>query len=402
MDHLFSSKISGSTIDLTMGAPSTEVLSKLPRMFAAATHARMEQEAGTGNLFQYGPEQGILSFRRNLAQFLSAKYSDHVDEDELIVTTGATNGLSLTCSVLLDRNAVVFVENPTYFIALKLLSADHGFRIVPVPLNKDGIDTEQLEKLVKKEKEKAPIPEQGRFWSMLYTIPNFHNPTGITFKPETCQQIVRISRENEMLVMCDDVYNLLVYGDKPQFSRLKSFDRDGFVISNGTFSKILAPGVRLGWLEVPARLVPRFTKSGIFQSAGAQNNYTAGIVSTLLQNGAIEEHIGYVRDLYKERMDTMYEYLKEHLPENWTVEHPGGGCFLWIQADTDLTGFLPMLKSSGVVVLSGPQASPYTFLGREQEDTLSNCMRLAVSFHPIHLLMEACRILCEQANLFIR
>lgn len=397
MDHLFSGEINSRDLDMSVGAPGPDILCKLPEMFLRATARRMEIEAESGSLFQYGPEQGIVSFRRNLARLLADEYKSPVDEDELIVTTGATNGLFLTCSLLLDSQAVVFVENPTYFIALKILSQDLGFKVIPIPMNKDGIDTKTLEKCVKEARRKYTGSED-KFWSMLYTIPNFHNPTGISFSDSVCGEMVRISAENGMLVFCDDVYNLLTYQDKPHASRLKSLDKNNFVISNGTFSKILAPGLRLGWLEVPKCLVSRFTSSGMLVSGGSQNNYTSGIVSTLLQQGEVATHLEDLRLIYGERMHAAYKYLSENLPGSWTLVNPGGGFFLWIEADCDLTEFCSRLAEAGVNVLQGTRACPYTFIGESHEGNLSNAFRLSIAYFTLDKIVEACKVICEQAN----
>ena len=292
LEHLFSDR-DQSSLDLTIGAPGPEILAKLPPMFATGTAARMDQEAESGgNLFQYGPEQGLVSYRRSLAQFLEAEYKDPVDPDCLVLTTGATNGLFVACSLLLDRNAVIFVENPTYFIALEILSKDLGFRVVPIPMTSEGIDYKAFEEKVKEEK-MISVVDSDKFWSMLYVIPNYHNPTGITYAKATCTELLRVCQANNVLAFCDDVYNLLSYQEQPaSFARLKSLDSSdkGLVISNGTFSKILAPGLRVGWLELPRRLVAAFTGSGLLLSGGSQNNYTSGLVTSLLQSGAIQEY----------------------------------------------------------------------------------------------------------------
>ena len=292
LEHLFSSR-DPATLDLTIGAPGPEILTKLPAMFQTGTAARMDQEAGPGNLFQYGPEQGLVSYRTSLAKFLESEYKDPVDPDTLVLTTGATNGLFVTCSLLVDRQAVIFVENPTYFIALEILAKDLGFKVVSIPMTSEGIDWKTLEVKVAEEKS-AFKGDPDRFWAMLYIIPNYHNPTGISYTTATCTQILRICRENNLLAFCDDVYNLLKYNHQTsQYSRLKALDTtgDGIVISNGTFSKILAPGVRLGWLEVPRRLVASYTGSGLLLSGGSQNNYTSGIVAALLQTGTIQAQL---------------------------------------------------------------------------------------------------------------
>lgn len=399
VEHLFSCKNHNNVIDLSIGAPGPEILCKLPDMFQKATEKRMKQEQDFGNLFQYGPEQGIVSFRKNLADFLESEYESAVDIEELILTTGATNGLFLACSILLDTNAVVYVENPTYFIALKLLAGDLGFRIKPIPMDKDGIDWRELERTIQKNaKENENVKTRpGRYQSLLYIIPNYHNPTGVTYSIETCKGVLKVARDNNLLVICDDVYNLLSYNTKPVFSRLKALDKDGVVISNGTFSKFLAPGVRLGWLEVPKALVSRFIKCGVLLSGGSQNNYTSGIVCSMLQDGVIKSNLEFIRKLYGVRMNSAIEYLRENLPSGWTCFNPGGGYFLWLSADHDLVNFSDSLETAGVTVLFGERACPYSYLEEDCEQNWKNCIRLSIAYYPTEKILEACRIICNVA-----
>ena len=400
VEHLFSGKNPENRIDLSIGAPGPEILNKLPSIFQKATDKRMKQEMEFGNLFQYGPEQGIVSFRKHLSEFLESEYRSPVDMDELVLTTGATNGLFLACSVLLDTNAVVFVENPTYFIALKILAGDLGFRIKPIPLNKDGIDWKDLERQVEKETlEREGLSRRpGRYQSLLYIIPNYHNPTGVTYSQEACEGVLKVARDNNLLVLCDDVYNLLSYNSIPQFSRLKALDTDGVVISNGTFSKFLAPGVRLGWLELPKDLVPSFVNSGILLSGGAQNNYTSGIVCSMLQDGLIKSNLEFIRELYGDRMHSVVEYLRENLPSGWTCSNPGGGYFLWVEAEHDLVGFSASLAKVGVSVLDGERACPFTYLDQECSLNWKKCIRISIAYYPVEKIMEACQKICVLAK----
>lgn len=142
-------------------------------------------------------------------------------------------------------------------IALDTIKQFHTLNIVPVKLNENGVDLDSLEKLLQEKQFKSQNKE---FWAMYYTIPTYHNPTGILFSPEVCEGLIKLSRKYDFLITCDDVYNILYYKDKEAPKRLLAYDNrqdkdfKGNVISNGSFSKILGPGVRLGWLEVPPRL----------------------------------------------------------------------------------------------------------------------------------------------------
>ena len=157
---------------------------------------------------------------------------------DLVTTCGATSGLQLAATVLLARTGVVFVEDPTYFISLSIISGDLGLRVVAIPMDEEGIDVVELEEAVRREREVMGAVEEGRFWAMVYTIPNYHNPTGFTMTKERGKQLIDVASRHAMLVLCDDVYNLLSYSPPP-YSRLRALeDGQACVISNGSLSKV--------------------------------------------------------------------------------------------------------------------------------------------------------------------
>eukprot|EP00092_Neocalanus_flemingeri_P064389 GFUD01078139.1.p1 GENE.GFUD01078139.1~~GFUD01078139.1.p1 ORF type:complete len:436 (-),score=114.60 GFUD01078139.1:465-1772(-) len=399
-DSLFTGRVDDSTINFSIGAPGPSILSSLPGLFLSASSHRLS--TNLGSLFQYGPEVGIRQYRIELARFLTRRYGDKVLEDELLLTCGATNGLHLTISSLVKQGGTVFVEDPTYFIALSLLSGDMGLRVVPIRMGENGMDTEHLEEMVVKEAARnvGGVGSDGdRFWGLIYTIPTFHNPTGTTFSTKTGSRMVEIARQSGLLVFCDDVYNLLPY-HQLDYSRLKSLDTSGpgsgSVISNGTFSKILAPGVRLGWLEAPTHLVERLTQSGVLQSGGSQNNYVSGIVTSLLELGLVDQHLDNCIKVYKERMDAAVGLLEEGLPQGWRVKHPHGGYFLWLVGDHgDLGEFCQwMEKEKGIVVLLGSKASPFTYMGEVVGGNMGNCFRICIAFYDLDKIVDGCKVLC--------
>lgn len=206
-------------------------------------------------LFQYGPAAGLGDFRKALSGFLSANYKCLVDEDSLILTAGATNGMHLILTVLLNPTSLIIVDEVTYMIALESFANFPGFKVVSVPLESDGPDLEAFRKII--ETNDMPDASGGRFNCMYYTIPNHHNPTGLTFSKQKCKDLVLMSRKYNFLITCDDVYNLLNYNDNTAKLPLycldnpKDVDYKGTILSNGSFSKILAPGVRVGWLQCP-------------------------------------------------------------------------------------------------------------------------------------------------------
>jgi len=393
-DSLFSERDPSSPdlADLTIGAPGPEVLAPLPQVFLEAATHRLATD--TGGLFQYGPEVGIRAFRTELARFLTRRYGDRAVAPESLVTTcGATSGLQLAATVLLARNGVVFVEDPTYFIALSIISGDLGLKVVAIPMDEQGIDVVELEEAVRREREVMGEVGEGRFWAMVYTIPNYHNPTGLTMTRERGKQLIDVASRHDMLVLCDDVYNLLSYSPPP-YSRLRALeDGQACVLSNGSLSKVVAPGLRLGWLEGPPHLTSRLAASGYLLSGGSMNNLTSGIVTSLLSLGLLDTRLDECRQLYKARMAAATSLL-EGLPEGWSVRDPGGGYFLWVTGPTDLTTFCSRLRQEGVGVLVGARASSTS------PPSCSSSFRLSIAYYTEERISEAVRTIVAEAQGF--
>ena len=396
-DSLFSQVIGDTKINLSIGAPGPDLLSKLSPMFSEGCSNVLSR--GSDSLFQYGPETGTKLYRRELSQFLTSRYGSPVHPDQLILTTGATNGLHLAVSSLVKRGGLVFVENPTYFIALDILKKDLGLEVVPVDMTEDGVDVESLESKIKSAaggRKEELEDDDGRYWGLYYSIPTFHNPTGVTFSDSVMSRIVEISEKYKVLVICDDVYNLLPHSAEPAV-RLKSLDRAGNVISNGTFSKILCPGVRLGWLEAPPRLVSKLEQCGVLLSGGSQNHFMSGLVSDLLQSGALSANLTSAIQTYTDRMEAALSVLSQ-LSSDWRVVNPGGGYFLWLTnlAGADLDKFCCWLEvEKGVSVLRGSKACPYSYLGQKSGGCCSHSFRLSIAFYEREVIVRACNIICQ-------
>lgn len=214
--------------------------------------------------------------------------------------------------------------------------------------------------------------------------------------PAVCRGIVELSRKYDFLVLCDDVYNILHYGNKPLHSRLLSYDSRtdadyvGNVISNGSFSKIIAPGVRLGWLEVPPRVQPQLLRSGIINSGGCFNNYTAGIVGSLFELNLAQPHIARLYAAYKDRMLAVNKVLESELPKTCKCLVPSGGYFIWIRMPDHLKAseFLEYcLKHEKITFIAGPRFAV-------EEGKGEQFFRLSIAFHKKEKLVDGIIRLC--------
>lgn len=405
LDHLFDGDdsmnvYSKTYTNLSAGTPGPDILSKCIEIFREATEHRMSEERENAFLFQYGITAGQWEYRQELATFLTSHYRAPVNRADLVLTCGATHGLQLAMGTFLDPRAIIFVEDVTYMIALDAFKQYPLMRIVSVQMNKDGVDTKELEKIAAAEKSQWHHTTERPFWAMFYTIPTFHNPTGACMSEECCRQVVRISKELNLLVVCDDVYNLLYYGSEccpPK--RLFAYDDPGMstgnVLSNGTFSKIMAPGLRLGWLELPPKLAVILRDSGILRSGGSANNYVSGIVRSILELGFADKHLAFLLDVLRDRMTSLCNVLDANLPPGCVFQRPSGGYFIWIELpiNVDAAAFTKWCHvEHKVSAIHGARFDP--------NGGHANYLRLSIAFHSREKLVAAGKTLCSALREF--
>jgi len=300
-------------IDLGIGDPPFALLPlDLLRQAAEACFARADPA-----ILQYGAEQGNGYFRRALAAYLSKGFDLPVEPPNLFTTTGASSALDLLCTLYTKPGDVIFVEEPSYFLALRIF-ADHGLEVVSIQTDRDGLVIDALQ-----EELKSRLPK------LLYIIPTFQNPTGHTLSHPRRRQLADLSREYKFMVIADEVYHLLQYGSPPPEPMASYIDR-GNIISISSFSKILAPGLRLGWIQANNKIIQRLVTCGLLDSGGGMNPFTSAILREILENGKLAENITRLRSVYSKRLAAMDGSLRRHLPQ---VEYhlPQGGYFFWVR-----------------------------------------------------------------------
>lgn len=330
---------------LSVGAPSTRLLQKCAEVVQKATLALHKSEH-CPYAFQYGAEPGPFAIRSELAKFLSEHYADTVNLEDLWVNAGASQGLDFSAHTFFEPGDVAFVEEPSYFIGLKALKDDLGMRVVGVPSDQDGVMVDELEKLMMEYCNELRQPTDKKPYSaMLYCTPTFNNPTGSCLPADRCKKLIMLLRKHNVLAVCDDVYNLLSFGDdSPPPQRLFAFDHKsdadykGNVISNGSFSKVLAPGLRLGWMEVPEKARKVLKTSAYNQSGGCFNHYMSCIISVALQEGLVKEHLLMARKIYRSQCDTLCDSLDNYMPGQVSYQKPKGGYFVWVTLPPEIDG----------------------------------------------------------------
>ena len=307
------SEIPPDVIDLGVGHPAPDLLPLALLRDAAA----LRLGHGDATLLQYGFEQGDGYFREALAAFLAAQYGQPAAPDELFVTAGVSQALDLICTLYTQPGDVVFVEEPSYFLALRIF-ADHRLQVVGVPTDADGLRIDALEELLR-----------HRRPAFLYTIPTHQNPAGFTLPLARRARLVELAQQHRFLVVADEVYHLLSYGAPPP-PPLASWAATGAVLGLGSFSKILAPGLRLGWVQAAPEHVRRLVTSGLLDSGGGLNPFTSGIVRVALEQGWQEQHLLRLRTVLRRRSAALDVALHHFLGERARWRTPDGGYFYWI------------------------------------------------------------------------
>jgi 2-aminoadipate transaminase len=301
-------------ISLAGGLPDTSTFP--PDSYAALM--RTVAVDSCARALQYGPTEGFAMVKRCISKVMQAE-GMMLDPDELLVTTGGQQVIDLVCKTLIDPGDVIVAEAPTYPGAIPTFCA-YQADVVQVTMDRDGMRVEELEDTLDQ------LERSGRRPKFIYTVPNFHNPAGVTMSLNRRWELIRIAGERELLVLEDNPYGLLRYEGEP-LPTLYSLD-DEFVIYAGTFSKILSPGVRLGWAAAPGPILQKMQigKQGSDLCSSSISQY---FVSAYFDSGPWEEYVRSLVEIYRRRRDVMLDALAEHFPREAEWTHPQGGLFIW-------------------------------------------------------------------------
>jgi 2-aminoadipate transaminase len=301
-------------ISLAGGLPDTSTFP--PHSYASLMTSVSVQSCARA--LQYGPTEGFALVKSCIADVMAAE-GMRIDTDEVLVTTGGQQAIDLVCKTLVDPGDVVVAEAPTYPGAIPTFCS-YQADVVQIPMDRDGMRTEQLEATL------DALERDGRRPKFIYTVPNFHNPAGVTMSLERRRELVRIATERQLLVLEDNPYGMLRYEGEP-LPTLYSLD-DEFVIYTSTFSKILSPGVRLGWAVAPAPILEKMQvgKQGSDLCSSSISQY---FVRAYFDAGPWGDYVGSLVEIYRRRRDVMLDALAEHFPREAEWTHPQGGLFIW-------------------------------------------------------------------------
>lgn len=267
---------------------------------------------------QYSSTEGYLPLREQIAERMAAKNDIHVTADDIIVTSGSQQGLDYSGRIFLDKDDIVLIESPSYLGALNAFKTNEP-RFIEVPTDTDGMIISELEKILEKEDRVK----------MIYVIPDFQNPSSRTWSLERRKEFMKVINKYEIPVIEDNPYGELRFEGEAQ-PALKSLDTKGLVVFLGTFSKILAPGYRLGWICASPEILEKY--NFMAQAAALQASTVAQMeTAKWIEMFDLDAHVEKIVEIYKNRRDLMYNTMKETFPPEVKFAKPTGGLFLWVE-----------------------------------------------------------------------
>ncbi len=331
--------------------------------------------------FQYGPTTGMPALREAVKKYMKTK-GISFDTHDVLITTGSLQGIYIISELFLNPGDTVLAELPSFVGALTLFKSFQA-RIEAVPMDDNGIKPEAL----KQAYEKNP---HAKF---LYVIPNFHNPAGLIYNKERRKFLLDFIKEKQLILLEDDPYNELFFDNETETLTkpvLGTADTKTArqIIYAGTFSKILAPGFRLGWLILPKEIM---NKAEIIKQSldACSPNFSQVIAEAFMRQGYMHKYLEKIRPEYKIRRDLVLEAVEKYFPSCAKYVKPKGGFYLWIELPEDIsaTKVLDYAIKNGVVFVSGKSFAP--------DDSLTNAFRIAYSNVDLHQIDRGIKVIGE-------
>ena len=304
-------------ISLAAGTPAPDLLpaEQLTTIFSEGLLHERQSALG------YCPVEGLQSLRRGIAARMRTR-GVAIDVQHVLILSGSTQGIGLISRFLLNPGDEVVVEVPTYLGAINTFRA-LGARVIGVQMDNEGMRIDMLEAILAR--------RHPRF---IYTSPTFHNPTGVVLSYERRKRLLQVAKKYQIPILEDDAYGEIFFDGK-EHQPLKAMDKHEQVLYLSTYSKILAPGLRVAWLVAPPTMIERLS---LHKQVFDLNTNALGqwAVSELLQRGLMDEHVDTLRQRYQQKRDCMLQAIETHWPADIRVNHPGGGFHLWCRLPGDM------------------------------------------------------------------
>jgi len=273
-----------------------------------------------GSALQYGATEGFMPLREELAKFMALKGVTGLDPQELIVTTGSQQALDLVGKTLLEPGDVALVEAPTFLATIQCFKL-YGPKVLGVPIDEHGVRVDILEEMIKVHRPK-----------IVYLVPTFGNPSGALLSLDRRLKVLELARDTQTVIVEDDPYGDLYFGDTPPPSLLALSDQvpgsREWLVHAGSLSKVLSPGLRVGWLIAPSELLAKATMCKQFSDAHT-STFAQATAADYLQSGRMPATLNKVRSVYAQRAKTMAQCLNQSLGEKISFSQPLGGLFFW-------------------------------------------------------------------------
>src|SRR2546421_8769569 len=305
-------------ISLAAGTPAIELLpaEMLNAIFAEGLVRARQSALG------YCPVEGLLSLRRDIAMHMRNR-GVAVDAQHILILSGSTQGIGLVGRFLLNPGDEVVVEVPTYLGAIQTFRA-LGARVIGVPTDSDGMRVDLLETILARHRPR-----------LIYTLPTFQNPTGVVMSPDRRRRLLLLARRYQTPILEDDPYGEVYFDDGKRPQPLMSIDTHQQVLYLSTFSKILAPGLRVAWLAAPEPIIERLS---LHKQIFDLNTNALGqwALAEILQRNLLDDHLTMLRQHYQHKRNVMLQAIQTHWPEGVRVNTPGGGFHLWCRLPGDM------------------------------------------------------------------
>lgn len=340
----------------------------------AATNAVLDEQGRVA--LQYSSTEGFPRLREQIAERMEAKNGIKTSAVNILVTEGSQQGLDYSARVFLNKGDVVLLESPSYLGAINAFKACEP-TFIEIPTDDNGMIMEELEKVL-------ATTENVK---MIYVIPDFQNPSGRTWPLDRRQKFMEIVNKYEIPVVEDNPYGELRY-ENESMPALKSLDTKGLVVFLGTFSKILAPGYRLGWVCAEGEILKKY--NFMAQAAALQASSEAQlVVSKFMDMFDLDEHVNTIRECYKRRRDVMLATMEKEFPPEAKFTHPDGGLFTWIELPEyiDTKEMAAQCLERNVAYVPGEGFFP--------NGGHDNCIRLNYSCMPEEKIVKGMTILGE-------
>ncbi len=330
--------------------------------------------------FQYGPTSGYPPFVESIKEYLKKKELP-VDDNKILITTGSLQAISIITQEFVNKGDIILTENPCFVGALTVFET-YGADIQGIPVDKDGIDIEALKQKI------ASLNQMPKF---LYVTPNYHNPAGIIYSPERKRALLDVLSGTGIILLEDDAYNDLYFNEDEKYltKPMKTYDAKGIeIIYTGSFSKILGPGFRLGYMLSSPEI---FEKAEIVKQAldACTSNFMQILANEFMVQNKLQPYLKFLRKEYAERKDLLQDCLIKYMPKEITWNEPKGGFYIWLKLPESINSTDVFIKSvkKGVVFVTGRTFDPSS----EKDDRI----RLSFSNMPKENIEKGVKILAK-------